>query len=41
MFCAEAHLGLCNGHRIDDRDRCTQTGCLTLYSVERVPLRRL
>ena len=40
MFCAEAHLGICNGNRIDDRDRCTQTGCPLFVSCERVPLRR-
>ena len=40
MFCAEAHLGICNGNRIDDRDRCTQTACPLFVSCERVPLRR-
>ena len=40
MFCAEARLGICNGNRIDDRDRCTQTACPLFISCERVPLRR-
>ena len=40
MFCAEAHLGICNGNRIDDRDRCTQTGCPLFISCEREALRR-
>ncbi len=38
MFCAEAHLGICNGNRIDDRDRCIQTACPLFASCERVPL---
>jgi len=40
MFCAEAHLGICNGNRIDDRDRCAQTACPLFVSCERVALRR-
>ena len=36
----EAHLGICNGNRIDDRDRCAKTACSLLLSCERVALRR-
>ena len=40
MFCAEAHLGICNGNRIDDRDRCAQPACPLFVSCEREALRR-
>ena len=38
-FCAEAHLAVCNGNRINDRDRCAQTDCPLFEACERVPLR--
>ena len=38
LFCAEAGLGICNGNRIDDRDRCGQHDCLLFATCERVPL---
>ncbi|HLL13417.1 MAG TPA: hypothetical protein VK570_20305, partial [Rubrivivax sp.] len=39
LFCAEAGLGLCNGNRIDDRDRCGQHECPLFQGCERVALR--
>jgi hypothetical protein len=39
LFCAEAGLGICNGNRIDDRDRCAQHDCPLFAACERVPLR--
>jgi hypothetical protein len=38
LFCAEAGLGICNGNRIDDRDRCGQGDCPLFHACERVPL---
>jgi hypothetical protein len=39
LFCAESGLGICNGNRIDDRDRCAQHACPLFATCERVPLR--
>jgi hypothetical protein len=39
LFCAEAGLSICNGNRVDDRERCAQCDCPLFHACERVPLR--
>ncbi len=39
VFCTEGALDICNGNRIDDRDRCAQTICPVFDRCARVPLR--
>jgi hypothetical protein len=38
-FCGQEGLGICNGNRIDDRQRCDNQGCPVYGRCERVPLR--
>lgn len=37
-YCAENGLGVCNGNRINDRDRCDNVYCQVRAACDRVPL---
>lgn len=39
-FCAEGGYGICNGNRIDDRQRCDQRYCPAYPTCDRIPLHR-
>src|SRR5512132_914357 len=38
-FCSEAELAICNGQRIDDRERCSQRNCPAFEICGRIALR--
>jgi hypothetical protein len=38
-FCAESGLDECNGHQIDDRQRCDRSNCPAFGLCDRVPLK--
>jgi hypothetical protein len=38
-FCAQSGLDVCNGNRIDDRDRCCNAECPLFEVCDRVPLK--
>lgn len=38
-FCAAGELNICNGNRIDDRDRCTNLLCPAFSECDRIALR--
>src|SRR5262249_13602653 len=37
-YCAQLGLDICNGNRIDDRDRCGNEGCPLFHLCDRVAL---
>jgi hypothetical protein len=37
-YCAQLHLGICNGNQIDDRFRCENKGCPLFHLCDRVAL---